>query len=72
VVRFRLDPRLRRLYDSLDICQAVPGKFLVYAAAGRLDLQSPEQLVKLLATMAQNEALREGRRQRAARRDHRP
>jgi RNA polymerase sigma-70 factor (ECF subfamily) len=71
VVRFRLDPRLRRLYDSLDICQAVLGRFFVYAAAGQLDLETPEQLVKLLATMARNEVFREGRRQRAARRDHR-
>jgi RNA polymerase sigma-70 factor (ECF subfamily) len=71
VVRFRLDPRLRRLYDSLDICQAVLGKFFVYAAGGQLELETPEQLVKLLATMARNEVFREGRRQRAARRDHR-
>jgi RNA polymerase sigma-70 factor (ECF subfamily) len=71
VVRFRLDPRLRRLYDSLDICQAVLGKFFVYAAAGQLELETPEQLVKLLAVMARNEVFREGRRQRAARRDHR-
>ncbi len=69
VVRLRLDPRLRRLYDSLDICQAVLGNFFTAAAAGRLELDTPEQLVNLLAVMARNEVLKEGRRQRAARRD---
>jgi RNA polymerase sigma factor (sigma-70 family) len=71
VVRFRLDPRLRRLYDSLDICQIVLGQFFVHAAMGQFELETPEQLVKLLAVMARNQVHKEGRRQRAARRDHR-
>jgi RNA polymerase sigma-70 factor (ECF subfamily) len=71
VVRFRLNPRLRRLCDSLDICQAVLGKFFVHAALGQFDLNTPEDLVKLLSTMARNEVLKEQRRQQAARRDQR-
>jgi RNA polymerase sigma-70 factor (ECF subfamily) len=71
VVRFRLNPRLRRLCDSLDICQAVLGKFFVQAALGQFDLNSPDDLIKLLSTMARNEVLREQRRQQAARRDQR-
>jgi RNA polymerase sigma-70 factor (ECF subfamily) len=71
VVRFRLNPRLRRLCDSLDICNAVLGKFFVQAALGQFDLNTPEDLVKLLSTMARNEVLREQRRQLAARRDQR-
>lgn len=71
VVRFRLTPRLRRLCDSMDICQAVLGNFFVHAALGHLELETPEQLMKLLATMARNELVKEDRRQRAARRDYR-
>jgi RNA polymerase sigma factor (sigma-70 family) len=69
VIRFRLNPRLRRLCDSLDICQAVLGKFFVHAALGQFDLNSPDDLIKLLSTMARNEVLKEQRRQQAARRD---
>ena len=47
--RLRLtDPRLRRQYDSLDICQSVLASFFVRAAAGQYDLDRPEQLLKLL------------------------
>jgi RNA polymerase sigma-70 factor (ECF subfamily) len=71
VVRFRLAPSLRRFCDSVDICQAVLGKFFVYAANGELELETPEHLMNLLAAMARNEVLKEARKQRAARRDHR-
>jgi RNA polymerase sigma-70 factor (ECF subfamily) len=70
-VRFRHNPHLRRLCDSLDICQVVLGKFFVTAALGQFDLDSPDDLVKLLSTMARNEVLKEQRRQQAARRDQR-
>jgi RNA polymerase sigma factor (sigma-70 family) len=71
VVRFRLAPSLRRFCDSEDVCQAVLGKFFVYAANGEFELDTPEHLMNLLAAMARNEVLKEARRQRAARRDHR-
>jgi DNA-directed RNA polymerase specialized sigma24 family protein len=45
--------------------------FFVRLATGQLELNSPEQLLKLLATMARNKLLDQARRERAARRDHR-
>jgi RNA polymerase sigma-70 factor (ECF subfamily) len=69
-IRCRLrDPRLRRVFDSLDICQMVLGSFFVRAAAGQFDLERPEQLVGLLKRMAQLKLAQEARRQSAARRD---
>ena len=54
-VRFRLlDARLRSHFDSMDICQSVLASFFVRAAAGQYDIETPEQLVKLLTTMARN------------------
>src|SRR5947209_1098106 len=71
VVRLRLDARLRRVCDSMDICQAVLGSFFVRAASGQYELNTPEQLLKLLATMARFKLSKAGRDQRAARRDDR-
>ena len=71
-VRLRLrQARLRRLLDSMDICQSVLASFFVRAASGQYDLQRPEQLVALLVTIARNKAIRAVRRQRAQRRDDR-
>jgi RNA polymerase sigma-70 factor (ECF subfamily) len=54
-VRIRLrDPRLRRVLDSLDVCQSVLASFFTRAALGQFDLDSPDHLVRLLATMARN------------------
>src|SRR5207253_5181912 len=48
-VRVRLvDPRLKRLVDSVDVCQSVLASFFVRAALGQYDLETPEQLLKLL------------------------
>src|SRR5438105_2818266 len=65
------DPGLRRLLDSLDICQSVLGNFFVRATAGEFELERPEQLIKLLITMARNRLTDHALRQRAARRDYR-
>src|SRR5262245_55136732 len=71
-VRVQLDHSgLRRLLDSTDICQSVLANFFVRAAAGRFALDTPDQLVKLLAKMARNKLIDHVHRQRAARRDHR-
>jgi RNA polymerase sigma-70 factor (ECF subfamily) len=71
-IRYRLtDPRLRRVCDSMDVCQAVLGSFFVRVAAGQYELDSPVQLQKLLATMARNKLAKQAHRQQAARRDHR-
>jgi RNA polymerase sigma-70 factor (ECF subfamily) len=69
-VRMQLtDPRLRRLVDSVDVCQSVLGNFFLRAAAGEFDLTSPRQLIRLLATMAHNRILNHFREQQADRRD---
>jgi RNA polymerase sigma-70 factor (ECF subfamily) len=69
-VRFRLaDARLGSLFDSMDICQSVLGSFFIRAAGGQYDLSTPEQLLKLLTTMARNKLISEARKQHAQRRD---
>lgn len=72
IVRLRLtDPRMRRVLDSMDICQSVLGNFFVRVAAGQFDLDTPEQLLGLLATMARNKVLNQVERNQAGRRDQR-
>ncbi len=69
-VRMRLtDSYLRRQFDSMDFCQSVMGDFFVRFALGQFDLQSPGQLISLLAKMARNKVIDHARRQKAARRD---
>jgi RNA polymerase sigma-70 factor (ECF subfamily) len=69
-IRFRLtDPSLRRIVDSLDICQSVFGQFFVQLSDGCLELENPRQLRALLLTMARNRLYDEARREHAARRD---
>jgi RNA polymerase sigma-70 factor (ECF subfamily) len=70
-VRLRLEPRLRRTCDSMDICQAVLHSFFVRAASGQYELDTPEQLLKLLVTMARNKLSKARRDQLRARRDAR-
>jgi RNA polymerase sigma factor (sigma-70 family) len=70
LIRLRLtDPRLRRVLDSVDICQSVMANFFVRAAAGQFELDRPEQLLKLLATMVRNRLVNHVHHQQAARRD---
>jgi RNA polymerase sigma factor (sigma-70 family) len=71
-VRYRLaDTRLGRALDSLDICQSVLGSFFIRAALGQYDLETPEQLIKLLTTMARNKLAGQVERERAGVRDQR-
>jgi RNA polymerase sigma-70 factor (ECF subfamily) len=52
-VRLRLrDRRLRRLFDSLDVCQSVLATFFQRAAAGQFHLEQPNDLLKLLLVIA--------------------
>ncbi|MHC5541375.1 ECF-type sigma factor, partial [Singulisphaera rosea] len=48
------DARLRRVVDSMDLCQSVMANFFSRAAFGEFDLEAPDQLVGLLVTMAKN------------------
>jgi RNA polymerase sigma-70 factor (ECF subfamily) len=71
-VRLRLgDPRLRRAFDSMDICQSVLASFFTRAALGQFDLEDPSQLVRLLVGMTRKKVFYQIRRERAQRRDHR-
>jgi RNA polymerase sigma-70 factor (ECF subfamily) len=71
-VRMRLsDRRLRRAFDSMDICQSVMASFFVRAAAGQYDLEEPGELVRLLVGMARNKLAFQVRKERAQRRDNR-
>jgi RNA polymerase sigma factor (sigma-70 family) len=71
-VRIRLaDTRLARAFDSMDICQSVMASFFVRAALGQYELDVPEQLLKLLATMARHKLADQVDRERAACRDNR-
>jgi RNA polymerase sigma-70 factor (ECF subfamily) len=71
-IRIRLrDPRLRRTFDSMDICQSVLASFFVRAAAGQYELDQPQDLVRLLVAMARNKLAFQTRKERAKRRDNR-
>lgn len=66
-----IDARLRRLFDSMDVCQSVLGSFFVRAALGQFELERPEQLVRLLIQMAKNKLADQVRREQAECRDNR-
>jgi DNA-directed RNA polymerase specialized sigma24 family protein len=69
-IRTRLsDPRLRRQFDSLDVCQSVLAKFFLYASSGAYDLAEPCQLLALLTRMAENKLGSRARDQLRQRRD---
>lgn len=63
------DPRLRRLFDSMDICQSVLASFFVRAAVGDFDLDRPEQLAGLLAGIARNKLSEQIKHHQRQRRD---
>jgi RNA polymerase sigma-70 factor (ECF subfamily) len=71
-VRIRLgDTRLERAFDSMDVCQSVMASFFVRAALGQYELDAPEQLLKLLATMARHKLADRVDQERAGCRDNR-
>jgi RNA polymerase sigma-70 factor (ECF subfamily) len=72
VVRVHLrDPRLRRVLDSTDICQSVLATFFVRANLGQYELDTPEQLLRLLASIARHKVTNQAHRHQADRRDYR-
>jgi RNA polymerase sigma factor (sigma-70 family) len=62
------DPRLRRVFDSTDFCQSVLASFFVRLAHGQYQLDRPEQLSRLLATMVRNKVASRARRADTTRR----
>jgi RNA polymerase sigma-70 factor (ECF subfamily) len=67
-VRLRLTSprywRLRRVIDSVDVCQSVLGNFFVRAALGQFDLETPNNLLALLVTMTYNNLTSKARKDR--------
>src|SRR6516162_6904582 len=71
-IRVKLtDPSMCRVLDSMDICQSVMANFFVRARGGQFDLERPDQLLRLLVTMARNKLLDQVRKQHSDRRDNR-
>lgn len=69
-VRARLtDTRLRRVMDTMDICQSVLAGFFVRAAVGEYDLAEPGDLIKLLVKMTHNKIASQYRYHLRGRRD---
>jgi len=63
LVRLSLgDSRLNRVLDSIDVCQSVMGNVFVRIAAGQYDLEGPDQLFRLLVTMARNKVIDHARK----------
>jgi RNA polymerase sigma-70 factor (ECF subfamily) len=63
------DPRLRRVFDSVDICQSVLASFFLRVAAGDYELDRPEQLVALLVGIARFKLSKQVRHHQRQRRD---
>ena len=63
------DQRIKRLVDSVDICQSIWSSFFLRTAAGQYDLDSPNHLVKLLMSMAQHKLASQARSQHRQKRD---
>jgi RNA polymerase sigma factor (sigma-70 family) len=72
VIHIRLEmSRLRRVLDSVDVCQSVFANFFARAAAGQFELRTAAQLLKLLEAMAHNKLRNLAKRHQAQRRDQR-
>jgi RNA polymerase sigma factor (sigma-70 family) len=70
VIRLHLrDVRMRRVLDSMDICQSVMASFFVRAALGQYEIDSPEQMLRLLTSIARNKLANQANHMRAKRRD---
>lgn len=70
VVRIHLrDSRVRRLLDSHDVCQSVLATFFVRTALGEYELETPDQLVKLLTAITRNKLINQVHHLQAQRRD---
>jgi RNA polymerase sigma-70 factor (ECF subfamily) len=73
VIRMQLrDRRLRRILDTMDVCQSVLASFFIRAAAGQYDLNQPDQLLRLLVVMARNKLASRARHSYVLRREKLP
>ena len=70
MIRVQLrDRRLRRVLDTMDVCQSVLASFFIRAAAGQYDLNQPGQLLRLLVIMARNKLASRARHSYVSRRE---
>jgi RNA polymerase sigma-70 factor (ECF subfamily) len=70
VVRIHLrDSRLRRVLDSMDICQSVLATFFVRTALGEYELETPEQLLHLLASITRHKLTNQANKLLSQKRD---
>jgi RNA polymerase sigma-70 factor (ECF subfamily) len=63
------NPGLRRVFDSMDVCQSVMASFFARAAVGDFDLEEPPQLISLLVGMARKKVAEHARYHQRQRRD---
>ena len=63
------NPALRRVFDSMDICQSVLASFFTRAAFGEFDLEEPSQVIRLLVGMARKKVAEQARFHQRQRRD---
>ena len=63
------NPALRRVFDSMDICQSVLASFFTRAAFGEFDLDEPSQVIRLLVGMARKKVAEQARYHQRQRRD---
>jgi RNA polymerase sigma-70 factor (ECF subfamily) len=69
-VRLRMrDSRLRLGLDAVDVCQSVMASFFARLALGQFEVDTPEQLVKLLERMARNKVASQARKAQVTRRE---
>ena len=66
-----VDPRLVRLFDSIDVSQSVFASFFSRSAHGRFDLNDADQLAALLLRMARNKLASRSRNAKRKKRDFR-
>ena len=60
---------LRPLFESMDVCQSIMSEFFLCVSAGVYDLEQPQQVLSLLASMTRNKLRVLSRDQRRQRRD---
>jgi RNA polymerase sigma factor (sigma-70 family) len=69
-VRLRISgSQVNRAFDSLDVSQSVLANFFARAATGQFELEHPDQLARLLVTMARNKLMSRVRSERRQIRD---
>lgn len=70
VVRLHMrDERMRRVLDSMDVCQSVLASFFVRVALGQYELNSSDELIRLLSVITRNKVATQVQHHWAARRD---